>query len=108
MNISTSTAGWAGGAIIVRDDSSLVMSGEVFIEDSHAYSYGGAIALDHSVLRMEKSSEITSNSAQYGGAIHAIASKLYFIGNHSFRNNYAQFGGGFSLSDGSLMYFPPF
>ena len=98
VNISTSTAGWEGGGILVREGSLLEMSGETIIKDNHASSYGGAISLDFSELRIKGNSQMTNNSAQYGGAIQAVSSEVHIIsGDHYFENNSAQYGGGLAL-----------
>ena len=83
------------------------MSGETIIKDSHASSYGGAISLDFSELRIKGNSQMTNNRAQYGGAIQAVSSEVHIIsGDHYFENNSAQYGGGLALSGGSSIYFP--
>ena len=73
---------------------------ETNMKGNHASSYGGAISLESSELRMRGSSKITSNSAQYGGAIQAISSKVYISGYHHFENNSADYGGGWALFGG--------
>ena len=82
------------------------MNGETIMEDNSAFSYGGAISLDFSELRIQGKSQMTNNSAQYGGAIQAVSSEVYIVsGDHHFKENSADYGGGLALSGGSSIHF---
>ena len=106
LNISESSADWAGGGIALTY-SEMVIEGIAVMEGNEAGSFGGAVFADDSDIILRGNSLLTKNMGRYGGAIHAKDSELVFSGSHSFLHNSAQFGGGWSFVGSASMTCSP-
>lgn len=103
-NFSSNTAGWAGGAVVVRDGCKAVVKGCTFDNNTasnRALGSGGAIAVGFEGLDVASctitGSSFVNNRALgnkgSGGAVHS-ANATINISHSSFQHNLAQQGGG--------------